>query len=103
MDTATSSPLDQAWAVSPTTVYGLLLLLLLIAVTILWRENMKNTKALKDLLARNIEVISAFTSKFDGDGKDLADEQLKTTLRGVVQTELQAINRKLNSMTQQKS
>lgn len=111
MDTisATRHYIDEAiqrsWEVTPTSIYGLLLGILTliiialgVAVIVQWRESNSIKKRFEVLLGQNIAVIQAFTSKFDGDGRELADRKLEDTLRGVVQSEVTAIKRTLEKI-----
>lgn len=83
-----SGNLPPVWDVSSITVYGVTVTLLVIAIVFLWRENLKARSDYTSLLKTAIQVMEAFTTKYDGDGKELADVKLEATLRGVVQQEV---------------
>jgi len=83
--------LNQAWNLSPTSVFGVLvgfllvgLLVLGLVVIVLWKTNLSLQGNFLKLLEENIKVIRAFTDRFDGDGRELEDFKLQSTIRGVV-------------------
>jgi hypothetical protein len=101
MDSATTKQvMEHGWDVTSLTVYGILVMFMALALFFLWKENKGNRQKLMELLASNIQAITTFTNKFDGDGQVLRDKKIESMVREVVKQEVATIKESINTLSQ---